>query len=172
MAAASVAGAGIDFDFDFEDQSPGLASGETLTLNSQGVDATFTAPELQIRFLSGSFDTQVLSSRADAGPIEVSFSTPVQEVSFENVINGRFSSEVDFIAGTAFDIDDNIIDSFALTDESFPTLSGAGIARVVWEGAGDGTGFVIDNVSFVIPSPGAASLLAFGLVAASRRRRA
>lgn len=170
FAAASNAA----IDFNFEDQSIGALAGETVTLTSQGVDVTFSGPGLQIRNFGASFNNaqNVLSSLSDAGPIEVIFSQAVLEVSFENIINGRYTSEVDFIDGVAYDAANNIVDSFTGDISDRPTLSGAGIVRVVWAESNEFEGFVVDDVSFVVPAPGAVALLGLGGLVAARRRRA
>ncbi len=166
--AASFAHAG-GVDFDFEDQSIGFIPGETLVLTSQGVDVTFSGLGLNIRDLPAAFSAgNVLSSSGDTGPITVSFSQNIEMVSFENLINGRFTGEVDEIDGWAYDSDDNLVDSFTASTSDFAVLTGD-ISYVVWEASS--TGFVVDNVSFAIPSPSAAALLGLGGLVASRRRR-
>jgi uncharacterized protein (TIGR03382 family) len=171
--AAGSATAGV-IDFDFESTPEGAIPGDSLTLSSQGVDVTFNATGLQIRDFDTGFGNagHVLSSFEDAGPIEVLFSQAVQSVSFENVINGRYTSEVDFIDGVAYDAGNNIVDSFSGNASDFPTLSGAGIVRVTWVESEPGQGFVVDNVSFVVPGPATLSALGLALGAGLRRRRA
>lgn len=166
------ASAALATDFDFESVPVGPLAGDTLVLTSQGVNVTFSANALQIRDFGGNFGNagHVLSSWDDAGPITAVFSQAVQSVSFENIINGRYSSEVDFIDGWAYDAGNNLVDSVSGSSADFLTLSGAGIVRVVWQEANVGGGFVVDNVSFVIPAPGSLALVGFGGLFARRRR--
>lgn len=167
--AASVASA---VDFDFQSVPAGPIAGDTLLLASQGVNVTFMAPGLQIRDFGGSFGNagHVLSSFNDAGPITVTFDQAVLSVSFENLINGRYTGEVDFIDAVAFDSNNNVVDSISGSAADFITLSGSGIVKVIWTESNSGEGFVVDNVSFTIPSPASAALLGLGALAARRRR--
>lgn len=159
-------------DFNFEDVPAGPIFGDTLVLNSQGVNVTFSALGLQVRDFGPSFGNagHVLSSEFDAGPITALFSNAVQSVSFENVINGRYGSEVDFVDAWAYDVNDNLVDSVSGSAADFITLSGAGIVRVVWQEANSGEGFVVDNVAFMVPAPGSLALLGLGGLVARRRR--
>lgn len=170
--AGSVAAAGV-VDFNFESTPAGPVAGETLVLNSQGVNVTFTATGLSVRDFGASFGNagHVLSSEFDSGPITVEFDQAVLSVSFENVINGRYDAEVDSVDGWAYDAGNNLVDSFSGDVSDFPTLSGAGIVRVVWQESVSGGGFVVDNVFFTIPAPGALALLGLGGLTAVRRRR-
>tara|TARA_R110002073_G_scaffold37866_1_gene108912 strand:- start:64978 stop:65574 length:597 start_codon:yes stop_codon:yes gene_type:complete len=168
---AGTAAAGV-VDFDFEAQAAGGVAGEMMTLNSQGVDVTFSATGLQIRDFGASFGGagHVLSSAGDAGPITAEFSSGVNFVSFENLINGRYDSEVDMIDGWAYDAADNLVDSFSGSTADFATLTGD-IWRVVYQESVPFAGFVMDNFSFRVPAPSAMALLGMGGLMASRRRR-
>ncbi len=159
-------------DFDFEAVAVGGIAGETLILSSQGTNVTFTGPGLEIRDFGSLFGNagHVLSSTFDAGPITVDFSQAVQSVSFENLINGRYDGEVDYINGWAYDANNNLVDSVSASAADFITLSGAGIVRVVWQEANSGEGFVVDNVSFTIPAPATIALVGLGGLVARRRR--
>ncbi|MBX3323990.1 MAG: hypothetical protein KF757_13495 [Phycisphaeraceae bacterium] len=169
--SASVASA---VDFDFEAVPAGPVVGDILMLSSQGVNVTFSALGLQVRDFGASFGNtgHVLSSEFDSGPITVTFDQAVLSVSFENVINGRYSGEIDFIDAWAYDAANNLVDSVSASAADFITLSGSGIVKVVWQEAISGEGFVVDNVSFTIPTPAATALLGFGALVATRRRRA
>lgn len=172
VALGLTASAALATDFDFESVAVGPLAGDTLMLASQGVNVTFTGPGLQIRDFGAGFGNagHVLSSTNDAGPITAVFSQAVQSVSFENLINGRYGAEVDFIDGWAYDINNNLVDSVSASSADFLTLSGAGIVRVVWQEANAGDGFVVDNVSFVVPAPGSLALVGLGGLFARRRR--
>jgi hypothetical protein len=167
--AASVASA---TDFDFESVPSGGIAGDMLVLSSQGVNVAFSATGLQIRDFGAGFGGagHVLSSQDDAGPITVEFDQAVQSVTFENIINGRYTGEVDFIDGWAYDAGNNLVDSVSGSDADFLTLSGGGIVKVVWAESNSGEGFVVDNVSFTVPAPASIALLGLGAVAARRRR--
>ncbi len=174
VAAGLTASVASAVDFDFESVPTGPLAGDILMLTSQGVNVTFTALGLQIRDFGGSFGGagHVLSSESDAGPITVTFDQAVLSVSFENIINGRYSGEIDFIDAWAYDAANNLVDSVSASAADFITLSGGGIVKVVWQEAIPGEGFVVDNVSFTIPAPAATALLAFGAMLSTRRRRA
>lgn len=172
FAAMSLAtSAALATDFNFEDVPSGPVVGETLVLSSQGVNVTFSASGLQIRDFGGFANAgHVLSSTLDAGPITALFSQAVLSVSFENLINGRYSGEVDFIDGWAYDANNNLVDSVLGSAADFITLSGPGIVRVVWQEANPGEGFVVDNVSFTVPAPASLALVGLAGLVARRRR--
>lgn len=173
LAALGLAtSAALATDFNFEDVPSGPILGDTLMLSSQGVTVTFSATGLQVRDFGGAFGNagHVLSSDSDAGPITAVFSQAVLSVSFENLVNGRYSGEVDFIDGWAYDAGNNLVDSVSGSTADFLTLSGPGIVRVVWQEANSGEGFVVDNVSFTVPAPGSLALVGVGGLVARRRR--
>ncbi|MCL4221181.1 MAG: PEP-CTERM sorting domain-containing protein [Phycisphaerales bacterium] len=172
VAVGLSASAAMATDFNFEDVPDGPIFGDTLVLTSQGVNVTFSATGLQIRDFGGAFGNagHVLSSASDAGPITAVFSQAVLSVTFENLINGRYSGEVDFIDGWAYDANNDLVDSVSGSAADFLTLSGPGIVRVVWQEANQFEGFVVDNVSFTVPAPASLALVGLGGLVARRRR--
>jgi hypothetical protein len=157
---------------DFESESVGPVPGGVLTYNFGGYSVEFSGPGLQIRQFNSPFpNTKVLSTNGDAGPIDVKFiGTSVGYTQWENIINGTYTGEVDTPIGTAYDSLNNIVDSAQNSNTLF-VLQGPGIVRCSYLEGNPGEGFVMDNFSWQVPSPGAMGLFgAAGLVAVRRRR--
>jgi hypothetical protein len=148
-------GAGQVGFIDFEDQPVGFIVGGTLTVNAAGIPVTFSGLGLNIREFGPPFPpTKVLSTAVDSQSIIVTFGASAQlnYAEIENLINGRFTDEVDIIKGTAFNLANLPID----TETSAATilrLDGPGIVRVQYDDS-ESTGYVIDNFRFeVVPEP-------------------
>ena len=168
---APVARAG--FIIDFESDPVGPIGGETLVKIFGFGTVTFTGPGLRIRQFGAPFpDTRVLSTAADGGPIMVTFSGATANfITITNIVNGTYSGEIDIIDGTAFDINNVVID-FQSNSDTFHTLTGPGIASAIYVPHFPGDGFVMDDFTFQIPAPGALGLLGVaGLLGTRRRRR-
>jgi hypothetical protein len=160
----------------FDDQPFGSIAGQTLTIVAGDTPVTFSGTGLQIRSFGGSFpDTLALSTFGDSEVITVTFGgRVVQFVEFENFINGRYTDEVDFITGTAFNAAGHVVDMTTNADTIF-RLEGPGITRVVYDDDNFGGGYLIDNFRFlVVPEP-TSSALVMGTAACvlvfPRRRR-
>ena len=172
VAALAVAG---PITIDFEGQPVGLYPGGTVTITAGGIPVIFQGPGLRIRQFGAPFpNTRVLSSYLDAGPITVLFPVGLSAiyVEFENIVNGRYTLEVDKPIGTAYDIGNNILDMLQ-SSADWHHLDGPGIVKVVYVEGAQFEGFVIDNFRFeAIPEPATMWLAAVGvLVFLVRRRR-
>lgn len=157
---------------DFEDQPVGSYLGETVTITAGGIDVTFTGPGLRIRQFGDPFpNTRVLSTNSDAGPIMVTFGGgfTATYVEFENLINDRYTSEIDSPCGTAYDAFEVVLDA-ACNSNTIHHLDGPGIAKVVYVEGSPNEGFVVDNFAFV-PEPATICLLGLGSLILLRRRR-
>jgi hypothetical protein len=161
---------------DFESLAVGPIPGGTLLITAEGVDVTFSGPGLTIRQFGSPFpNTRVLSTTLDAGPITITFGGgfATSMVSFENIINGRFTPEVDSPIGTAYNALNNVVD-MEQNSNTIHVLSGPGIVRVVYTEGSQGEGFVMDNFEFqVVPEPTTWILTGagIGILAIVRRRR-
>jgi len=155
---------------DFEGEPVGVYGGGSVTITVGAIPVTFTAPGLRIRQFGPPFpNSRVLSSSADAGPITVSFGAGflADYVEFENIVNGRFTSEVDSPIGTAYDMASNVLDTLQ-TSATIHHLDGPGIASAVYVESVTGEGFVLDNFTFegeVVPEPSSLWLAAAGIAA-------
>jgi hypothetical protein len=155
-------GAGIGQSITFEDQPFGNIAGNSLTIVAGGVPVTFSGVGLQVRPLGDVFPSgRMLSTRIDSEVITVTFGgLSVLFAEFENHINGRYTSEVDVITGTAFNAAGSIVDS-AMNSDTIFRLEGPGITRIVYDDDNQGGGYLIDNFHFlVVPEP-ASSTMAF-----------
>lgn len=173
---------------DFEDLAYGAIPGESITLESQGVNFTISGEGLAVHQLN--FDYYLTyrlfnTLRADGfqGPITVEFDQAVSSVSFLNPVNGLVSPEVDEIHYDAFDIGDNLLKSGVSSAETI-SFSAAGIRRIVL--AAPETGFVfgplmVDLLTppvfdvIGVPAPAALPLMlagtsVFGFIGWRRRR--
>lgn len=157
---------------DFESENVGPVPGGVLTYNFGTYSVEFSGPGLRIRQEGGPFpNTKTLSTNGDAGPIEVKFiGTSVNYTQWENIINGTYTGEVDTPIGTAFDAFNNIVDSDQ-NSNTFFILQGPGIVKCSYSEGSPGEGFVMDNFSWEVPSPGAVGLLGIAGLTAVRRRR-
>jgi hypothetical protein len=166
---------------DFESLPLGLIPGGSVTFDDvggTGVSVTFAGLGLTIRNLhidaDAAFpDTKVLSTLDDEAPITVTFTTgfSADSVVITDLITGIYTPEVDFIHGKAFASLDKFaapIDE-ATTSSTFLVLTGPGIKMVIYDDTG--TGYTLDDFSFVgsfdeVPpagAPGPASVLLVGL---------
>jgi len=161
---------------DFESEPVGVYGGGSVTITVGAIPVHFSGPGLQIRQFGSPFpNTRVLSTSADAGPITISFGGGflADYVEFENIVNGRYTSEVDSPIGTAYDSASNVLDTLQ-SSATIHRLNGPGIASVVYTEAATGEGFVIDNFTFdgtVVPEPSSLWLAAAGIVAILIGRR-
>lgn len=164
----------------FDEIPVGMIPGGTLTLNVGGIEVTFSGLGLQIRQFGAPFpSTRVLSTLTDIQPITVTFGGGITAdlVEVENLINGRFTSEIDVIRGDAFDPSNVLLDS-ASNSNTIHRLVGPDIARVVYDDVAGphGNGYVLDNFTFTpVPEPTSIALLGLGVCGAlgyGWRRRA
>lgn len=157
---------------DFESENVGPVPGGVLTYNFGGYSVEFSGPGLQIRQFGSPFpNTKVLSTSGDAGPIDVKFiGASVNFTQWENIINGTYTGEVDTPIGTAYDAFNNIVDSAQNSNTLF-VLQGPGIVKCSYLEGNPGEGFVMDNFSWTVPTPGTVGLVGAAGLAAMRRRR-
>jgi len=186
IASATPLSGTVDFEtLDGQPLSTGPIAGGTITFQNvqgSGVNVTFSGIGLQIRNPFGLPntnypDTNVLSTTADAQAITVTFTTgfSADSVSVVNLNSGAqlFAQEVDVIDARAFASQNpNQPPLSQVTSSLSPLgLGGPGIRMVIFSDTG--TGYTIDDFSFVgrfdavtgVPEPGSLVLLGGGLLA-------
>lgn len=163
---------------DFDDLPIGLVAGESLTINVDGVDITFSGVELQVLSLELGFNGALFpgtGNQLSAGIdqtgdliVEIESGYAFDFIEIENHVTGGPVFEIDIITGMAFDSNGQLLDSFTNGLE-FATLTGPGITRATF-GAFE-TAFAIDNFRFtVIPEPSTSLLMMAGLTLLSIRK--
>lgn len=196
--ATAKASHAVSASVDFEDLTWGSVTGDSITLNDNGVDFTFTGEGLyvyQLNYdfvLEYGFDNYVYANGMQ-GPITVTFSQSVSSVSFLNPVNGTVITGVDengFVAQAntiefnAFDATDNLLAAGASSAETI-AFAATGIQRIVLAAPESGS-FVFGQISveledFTFPVVGVPVPAAFPLMLAGvgvfaivgwRRRRA
>lgn len=182
LTGSAGTGSALSLTLDFSGETLGAIAGETFTKSQGGLDFTFVGSGLQFRTLPAAFEAQYgldrwLSTTLDGEPITMTISGGfVNSVRFLNPINGTVGGEVDVISAQAFDAASSLLDSVSNGNE-FNTLSGAGIASIVFDDVNTGYvlgQFEIDYDPAVIPLPATLPLLAAGVggLLAVRRRKA
>lgn len=171
LTLTSQVGAGIVV-IDFESDPVGDIAGGTLVKKFGFGTVTFTGLGLRIRQFGDPFPfTRVLSTASDTQPIMVTFSGATADfITITNLINGKYTGEIDIIDGWAFD-SDNVLLDFQSNSDMFHTLTGPGIASAMYAENSPGEGYVIDDFTFQIPGPGGLALLSIAAVVGGRRRR-
>jgi hypothetical protein len=175
---SSTAQAGL---IDFDDLPIGPVAGNSLTVEADGVEVTFSGNQLQIvSYEAGSFGqyfpgtgNQITAGGDWVGDliVEIESGYTFDFIEIENHLSGDPPLyETDIITGMAYASNGALIDSFTSGLE-IATLTGPGITRATF-GAFE-TAFAIDNFRFTaIPEPSVAWLIAVGLAAlASGARR-
>ena len=186
FAALMLADSARAHTIDFDDLALGGFPGDTLVVDVDGVNVTFSGDGLatwsldQVVFPGSGVQ---LVAGGFYGPITVEIEPgySFDSISIINHLSSDFPrgtepnitlpphSEVDVITGRAFDQDGLLVDSFT-SDMRLASLTGTGIVILTFEAPE--TAFLLDDLSFVIvPEPNAALLIALGLAILARKPR-